>query len=186
MTQTEILFKIIDLFKKFKIEYMITGSFASNLHGVPRATFDADIVIKAGQGSLKKFTKEVSKDFYVEEKNSAETKSQTGMVNIIHYDTGFKIDLILIKHRGYSQNEFNRRQLVDFAGQKCWFSSSEDTILSKLEWSKFGASERQFSDALGIAKVQGKKLDWEYLRKWAKELNAIDLLDKILRELSSV
>ncbi len=180
MTQTEILLKIIDLFTKCKIEYMITGSFASNLHGVPRATFDADIVIKADQGSLKKFTKEVSKDFYVEEKN---TKSQKGMFNIIHYNTGFKIDLILIKRRGYSQTEFSRRQLIDFAGRRCWFSSPEDTILSKLEWSKFGASERQFNDALGIAKVQSEKLDWEYLRKWAKELNVVELLDKILRNL---
>ena len=30
---------------------MITGSFASNLYGVPRATQDADVVIKADQGS---------------------------------------------------------------------------------------------------------------------------------------
>jgi len=34
---------------------MITGSFASNLYGVPRATQDADVVIEADQGSLDRF-----------------------------------------------------------------------------------------------------------------------------------
>jgi hypothetical protein len=34
---------------------MITGSFASNLYGVPRATQDAHVVIEADQGSLDRF-----------------------------------------------------------------------------------------------------------------------------------
>jgi hypothetical protein len=34
------------------IPYMITGSFASNIHGVPRATQDADIVIEADAKAL--------------------------------------------------------------------------------------------------------------------------------------
>lgn len=183
MTQTEILLNIIDIFNKHKIEYMITGSFASNLHGVPRATFDTDIVIKADETSLAKFTKEVSKEFYVEEKTGATALGQSEMFNIVHYDTGFKIDLIPIKHRSYSEIEFSRCQPIDFAGRKCWFSSPEDAILSKLEWAKIGASEKQFSDALGIVKVQRDKLDWEYLHKWAKELSVVDLLDKISRSL---
>ena len=40
---------------KCEIPYMITGSFASNMHGVPRATQDADVVIEADQGALDRF-----------------------------------------------------------------------------------------------------------------------------------
>ncbi|MGB3339966.1 MAG: hypothetical protein WBB37_00600 [bacterium] len=181
MIQIEILLGIIDLFEEYNIEYMITGSFASNLHGFPRATFDADVVIKAEVESLEQLTNEISKDFYVEKAFDEEILDKQGMFNIIHYETGFKIDIIFIKRRGFSRTEFDRRQLINFAGCRCWFSSPEDTILSKLEWAKLGGSERQFNDALGVAKVQSEKLDWTYIRKWAKELNVIELLDKILR-----
>jgi len=36
------------------IPYMVTGSFASNMHGVPRATYDADVVIDVDRQSLEK------------------------------------------------------------------------------------------------------------------------------------
>jgi hypothetical protein len=37
------------------IPYMITGSFASNIHGIPRATQGADIVIEVEQETLERF-----------------------------------------------------------------------------------------------------------------------------------
>lgn len=49
----EILLEITGKLEKYQIDYMITGSFASNLHGVPRATFDADIVISADLKKLR-------------------------------------------------------------------------------------------------------------------------------------
>ena len=41
-------------------------------------------------------------------------------------------------------------------------------------------SERQFRDALGVAAVQWENLDRDYLRKWARELNVEELLDRLL------
>ena len=35
---------IAEIFKRLNIDYMITGSLASSLHGIPRATHDVDIV----------------------------------------------------------------------------------------------------------------------------------------------
>lgn len=47
MTPEEVLKGIIEKLEKYEIEYRITGSFASNLHGVPGTTFDADIVVSS-------------------------------------------------------------------------------------------------------------------------------------------
>jgi len=58
-------------------------------------------------------------------------------------------------------------------------ATPEDVILSKLEWSKIGASERQFADALQVARTQGQDLDLSYLEKWSRELGVIDLWEKI-------
>ena len=97
--------------------------------------------------------------------------------------TGFKIDLIFRKTRSFSIEEFIRRQQALFLGQPRWFTTAEDIILIKLEWSKIGQSERQFSDAVNVAKVQGETLDHGYLLKWAKELNIDELLKKLFAAL---
>ena len=64
------------------------------------------------------------------------------------------------------------------------FASAEDTILSKLEWYRMGGetSERQWRDILGILKTRAGDLDLEYLKKWAKDLNVADLLERALNE----
>ncbi|MEO0124439.1 MAG: hypothetical protein ABIL69_10615 [candidate division WOR-3 bacterium] len=186
MLTKEILQKVIDLFKKYDIEYMITGSFASNLHGVPRATFDADVVIKTSVNALGDFLNEIRKEFYIEYESPQEILTQQKIFNIIHYKTGFKFDIIPIKNRRYSEVEFERRQEAEFLGLRCWFASPEDTVLTKLEWAKSGNSERQFNDALGIAKIQKENLDWEYLNKWASELSVLELLNEIKSEVGNV
>ena len=45
------------------IAYMITGSFASNMQGVPGATQDADVIIEFGRKSLEKFIASLGADF---------------------------------------------------------------------------------------------------------------------------
>ena len=61
-------------------------------------------------------------------------------------------------------------------------SAAEDTILAKLEWSKLSGSERQFNDALNIAKLQMGNLDRAYLEEWARQLDISGLLVKLLHE----
>ena len=45
MSQQELLKKIIQALETSRIEYMITGSVASSLHGEPRSTYDIDVVV---------------------------------------------------------------------------------------------------------------------------------------------
>jgi hypothetical protein len=62
--------------------------------------------------------------------------------------------------------------------------AKEDIIISKLEWYKLGGevSERQWKDLIGVLKIQGKKLDFNYLKKWASDLGLSTLLDKAINE----
>jgi len=106
------------------------------------------------------------------------------MFNVIHLESGFKIDFITRKARAFSKEEFSRREKGAFLGGSRWFTTPEDVILTKLEWSKLGESERQFVDAVNVAKVQKEKLDRSYLKKWAKELGIQKLLQRLFKELS--
>ncbi|MEW6376252.1 MAG: hypothetical protein AB1502_10755 [Thermodesulfobacteriota bacterium] len=162
---------------------MITGSFASNIHGLPRATQDADIVIEVEQRTLERLLESLGPAFYRSMEAAMDALAREQMFNVVHLETGFKVDLIVRKSRPFSRIEFSRRQPAFYLGENRWFATAEDTILAKLEWSRMSGSERQFNDALNVAKLQRQNLDRAYLEKWAKELDIPDLLEKMFREI---
>jgi len=162
---------------------MITGSFASNIHGLPRATQGADVVIEVEPRTLERFLENLGPAFYRSREAAMDALAREQMFNVVHLETGFKVDLIVRKSRPFSRIEFSRRQPTFYLGENRWFATAEDTILAKLEWSKMASSERQFSDALNVAKLQKENLDRAYLEKWARELDILDLLEKLFREI---
>ena len=165
------------------IPYMITGSFASNIHGLPRATQDADIVIEVKPRTLERFLDSLGPAFYRSLEAAMDALAREQMFNVVHLETGFKVDLIVRKSRPFSRIEFSRRQPAFYLGENRWFATAEDTILAKLEWSKMAGSERQFNDALNVAKLQRENLDRAHLEKWSRELDILDLLERLLQEM---
>jgi hypothetical protein len=43
-------------------------------------------------------------------------------------------------------------------------------------------SQRQWRDVLGVLKIQGDRLDFDYLQKWSEELSLSDLLETAYTE----
>jgi hypothetical protein len=183
MTSEDALKLILSKLDECGIPYMITGSFASNIHGLPRATQGADVVIEVEPRTLERFLESLGPAFYRGVQAARHALAREQMFNVVHLETGFKVDLIVRKSRPFSRIEFSRRQPSFYLGEKRWFATAEDTILAKLEWSKTAGSERQFSDALNVAKLQKENLDRAYLEKWATELDILDLLEKLLRDM---
>ena len=59
-------------------------------------------------------------------------------------------------------------------------ASPEDTVISKLEWTAMGESERQFRDAVGVIAVQGQAIDRSYIETWVQELGLEELWRRAL------
>ncbi|MBW2065316.1 MAG: hypothetical protein JRJ03_10345 [Deltaproteobacteria bacterium] len=180
MIPEESLQILLDRLDELGIPFMVAGSFASNAHGVPRVTQDADVIIETDLDRLLQLMDKLGHEFYADPDSAREAFTGSRMLNIIHLETGFKIDIILRKPRAFSLEEFRRRCKINFLGKDRWFATPEDTILTKLEWSKLGQSERQYEDALNIARVQGESLDLAYLARWSSELGLEDLLNRLL------
>jgi hypothetical protein len=90
MNPEDILIIVVGKLEKFGIDYMITGSFASNLHGIPRTTFDVDIVISTDFEKISKLIKDIKNDFYADLKIVRNAIGKTGMFNIVHFESGYK------------------------------------------------------------------------------------------------
>lgn len=181
VTQEAVIGRVVEQLVGLGISYMVAGSFASNLHGVPRMTQDADVVIDADEAHVVTLARALESDFYVSEDAAREAVRLRGMFNAIHLQTGFKIDLIIKKSRPFSAEELRRKRPALLAGRQADFATAEDTILTKLEWARLGDSERQYRDAIGIMQVQGACLDWGYLENWAPSLGVDALLGRARR-----
>jgi hypothetical protein len=182
MSQQDFFSKIVSALDGAGIPFMMVGSLASSLHGDPRATRDADIVIRTSAESLAEFLRQVGDEFYVSAEAAREAMRQHSMFNVIDAASGWKVDLIIAPPSAYADESFSRRINVEIMGVKAAVQSAEDTILSKLQWGKESGSEMQYRDAMGVALQQWERLDQKYLWRWAAELDVTEVLEKLLAE----
>jgi len=173
---------LVGLLDTSRIPYMLTGSFASTFHGVPRATQDIDLVVELTDESLGALLSALPEDrFYVSEGAAREALLSRRQFNIIDMETGWKADLIVRKDRPFSVCEFQRREMATLLEMEIWITTAEDTILAKLEWAMRSGSERQLADAGGVVQVRGKDLDTAYIERWARKLGVQDLWERVSR-----
>jgi len=183
----EILIRVMDVLENHEIPYFVAGSLASSLHGIPRATQDADVVADIRTEHVDLLVQEFRGSFYIDEAMVRGAIENRSSFNIIHLETLFKVDMFIPKDDLLSRYEMERRQSFQIPGRpdkKLVVASPEDVIVQKLHWHRLGSgvSERQWTDALGVIKVTGKRLDREYLSKTAALLDVQGLLNRALGE----
>lgn len=180
MTGGEFLKRLATRLSEAKIAYMVAGSFASTYHGIPRSTRDIDLVVDLDEPSLRRLIAAFpEEEYYLSADAARDALVSRSQFNIIDLATGWKADLIVRKDRLFSRIELERREKARVLGVEIFVATAEDAILSKLEWAKMGASERQLEDARGIIAVKGDALDRAYLAKWAVDLGVEDLLHSL-------
>lgn len=169
------------------IRYAIGGSLASSLHGVMRSTLDVDMIADMRLEHIQPLVAALTKEFYVDSEMMRDAIEHRSSFNLIHYETGFKVDIFIRKLRSFDQMQLERRRAAVIAidpEESAYIVSPEDIILSKLEWYRMGGevSDNQWRDILGVMKTRAGELDLSYLRTWAAELNISDLLERALKE----
>lgn len=56
--------QVLETLERHGVAFMVTGSLAGNLHGLPRATQDADVVVEGGLLQIDHFVAELGGTFY--------------------------------------------------------------------------------------------------------------------------
>jgi len=183
----EITLKVIKVFENFGIEYFIGGSLASSAFGIARATLDVDIIADIKPEHTSPISKLLREEFYVDEQMIRDAIKQESSFNLIHFATMFKVDVFVLRENPFERQALARRvkkPVSEDATKQLFFATPEDIILSKIIWFKKGGgvSDRQWSDILGVMKVQGQKLDRNYLEHWAIDIEVDGLLHKAFDE----
>ncbi len=172
MTVQDLLARIVAALEAAEIPYMLTGSYASSLHSIPRATRDIDVVIFPNRDQLTRFIQSLPAESYHTDLDDAiDSLRRRSQFNVIDYATGWKVDFIIPAFDEFHVEEFARRRAVDVEGLHLWVVSPEDIVLAKLLWAKAGESERQIEDAATVVRLQGTELDLGYVEKWVRKLD---------------
>jgi hypothetical protein len=165
---------IVENLDAIEIRYMVVGSFASSAHGEPRSTRDLDVVIDPTPAQLDNLLAVLPPDrFYVDHDVARDALRRRSMFNVIEIETAWKLDFMILKARPFSTEELQRRQKTTILGLEVSAATPEDTIISKLEWAKLAASDRQLEDAAGVLRVSGA-LDLAYIERWITELGLLE------------
>lgn len=92
MQQTQLLEKIIKLLED-NIQYLITGSYASNLQGISRSTHDIDIVVAITKSAIDLLKNSFPfPQYYFSEDAVLDAIKYKSMFNIVDTTAGGKID----------------------------------------------------------------------------------------------
>lgn len=185
--QVEVILHVARALDELRIPYIVVGSVASSLQGFSRTTADVDILADFRVEHVAPLCAALKDEYYLDDQAMRRAVSLHRMFNLIHFDTAFKVVIYVARADEFTRRQLERRMretLLPGEAGGVYVATPEDTILGKLQWHQRGGgvSERQLSDVLGVLKVQGTRLDLEYLREWAGRLGVVALQEKLLAE----
>ena len=180
MSLAAFLERCVSVLRTANVPFMLTGSLAAAFYGQPRATQDVDVVVELDADLLDRLIADLlGAGFYVSSDAAHEALAHHGLFNAIDPGTGWKVDIIIRKDRGFNRSEFGRRVPAELLGIQLALTTVEDLIIAKLEWSELGVSELQRRDVAGIIESAGDEIDLAYVERWIDELGLRPAWDRV-------
>jgi hypothetical protein len=177
--------RVAQAFDGVHVAWAVGGSFASTVHGEPRASNDLDVIANLRLAHVSEFVRALGSDFYADEVAIREAVAKRDSFNVIDERSFLKIDVFVPPAGPLGEGQLARRRTFSLsgAGSAVFVLGPEDTVLQKLRWYDLGGrtSDRQWRDILGVIRLGGE-LDLSYLREVAESGNLTELLDRALAE----
>lgn len=184
MSQPELLKRVVGTLNRAGVPYMVVGSVVSSLQGEPRSTHDIDIVVEISQAAGQQLVATFCPpDYYLDAATVRDAIRDGEMFNLLDSAGGDKVDFWVLGDDPYKRRAFERRVVANVLGIQLSVQAPEDTILSKLHWSKLmGGSEKQLTDALRVYELQFGRLDLQYIDQWAQRIGVVEDWQRIKAE----
>lgn len=124
--------RLQDVFKSFQqhdVKYLIIGGIASILHGVPRATFDLDILIEASPENARRLL-----DALLEAGLGTASLTDTNDLlanEITIFKDKVRVDVQTSTPGITFQDSWDRKNIMNYHGQEFYVVSKKDLVSSK-------------------------------------------------------
>jgi hypothetical protein len=178
-TEHACLIDVLTRLNQSGVDYMMTGSMASNYWGTPRTTHDLDFVLVLKPDQVTRLVSAFESGFYVQPESVRSAFQSPHQFNVLDEQSALKADFWILQDNAFEQSAFGRRLDVNIFGVSASVATAEDIILHKLYWNTITPSERQLMDAAGVFAVQAGSLDDSYLDHWASALGVDDTMDAL-------
>jgi hypothetical protein len=172
MEPSDLLRQVVLVLERLGVPYLVTGSIAAMYYGEPRFTNDIDVVAALSPDQISGLCQAFPHEqFYISEHAVRQAVAQRGQFNIIHPESGLKVDVMVPPDTPFNRSRFSRTRRVQPAPDyQASFASAEDVILKKMEYYREGGSEKHLRDIASMLKLSGDRLDEHYISEWATRL----------------
>ena len=167
------------------IPYMLVGSMASNFHGIPRSTRDADLVVQLAAGGLQRLAAELPAGLLLERQGAFEAVTGTIRYLVTLAGSPFVCELFELSDDPHDRARFARRLSARVLGREAFVASAEDMVITKLRWVVAANRPKDREDIRNILAVQGQ-LDWAYIDAWCATHGTAQILADIRASLPSL
>ncbi len=144
-----VIARLARAFDDLGIRYLVGGSFASSIYGVPRATQDVDLVADIGMSHVESLSNALGDEFSIDADMIRDAIRRRASFNVVHLGTMFKADIFVPRGDAWSRAEMSRARTESLDTPEgrvtIHFASPVDTVLHKLVWYQLGnpMSDRQ-------------------------------------------
>ena len=177
MNTGEAIMRVIAAAEAAGISYMLTGSLASGVWGIPRSSKGADLVLEMAHRRPDEITQHLGPEFHLDDQMSFETITGSMRWILQVPAINFDIELFLLSTDAHHQERFKRRRKLMHPTllREVSLPTAEDVIIQKVRWGR----EKDRSDALDVMSVQAEALDWPYIESWCDRHGTRALLDEL-------
>lgn len=166
MTADEAAVAVIDALDHAAIPFMIVGSLASNFHGIPRATRDADFVMRLRGAQIADLAAALPAGLDLEPQAGFETVTGTTRYLVTLQQSPFVCELFVCGDDPHDTARFDRRERVRVLNREAFMATAEDMIITKVRWAAEARRAKDRDDVRNIIAVRGAELDWSYIDGW--------------------
>jgi len=172
-----LLLDAVDVLNSAGVSYAVIGAMAASVHGVVRASVDADAVVALPVNRLPELEREFRGAGFRTELRMGDEEDPIAAVLALTDTAGNRVDL-LVGLRGLEPAAFSRAFDVPFQGETLRVIGLEDFVAMKL----FAHGPQDVEDASFALANAGGKLDLDLLRRLTTQYGpqAAETLAKLL------
>ena len=164
-----------------KVDYAVIGALAASVHGLVRASPDADALLSINPSTPTRLEGRFKAAGFHTELRRGDADDPISAVLALHDGFENRVDL-LAGIRGFDPAAFSRTIEVPFAGEALRFVGLEDFVAMKI----FAGSTKDVADARSALEVSSERSDLVLLQTLAQRYGAATVrsLERLLSDIS--